>query len=93
MRKVEMWVEIQELNEQGTYSPVELQTRDGSECGGMFQLRQGYARRIVVKMNVPKQGQLPVVVERITGISIGSVNVRAKIQKGLDTYQEKDLQR
>ena len=47
----------------------------------------------MVQVAAPKQGQLPVVLERIQGISVGSVNVRAKIQKGLDSYQERDLQR
>ena len=93
VRKIELWAEIHELNEQGTYSPVELQTRDATECGGIFQLRQGFSRRIVVQVTVPKQGQLPVVLERIKGIAIGSVKVRVKIQKGLDSYQERDLQR
>ena len=88
-----LWAEIHELNEQGAYAPVELQTRDATECGGIFQLRQGFSRRIAVKVAVPKQGHLPVVLETIKGISIGSVNVRAKIQKGLDSYQERDLQR
>lgn len=93
IRKIELWAEIHELNEQGTYTPVELQTRDATECGGVFQLRQGFARRIVVQVTVPKQGNLPVVLERIKALAVGSVNVRAKIQKGLDSYQERDLQR
>ena len=93
IRKIELWVEIHELNEQGTYSPVELQTKDAAECGGVFQLRQGFSRRLAVQVTVPKQGNLPVVLERIKGLAIGSVNVRAKIQKGLDSYQERDLQR
>jgi len=93
IRKIELWTEIHELNEQGTYSPVELQTKDAAECGGVFQLKQGFSRRLAVQVTVPKQGNLPVVLERIKGLAIGSVNVRAKIQKGLDSYQERDLQR
>ncbi len=93
IRKIILLTEVHELNEQGTYAPVELQTKDATECGGIFQLRQGFSRRVVVQVSAPKQGQLPVVLERIKGISIGSVNVRAKIQKGLDSYQERDLQR
>ena len=93
IRKIELWAEIHELNEQGAYTPVELLTRDATECGGVFQLRQGFARRIVVQVTVPKQGNLPVVLERIKGLAAGSLNVRAKIQKGLDSYQERDLQR
>ena len=93
VRKIELWAQIHELNEQGSYTPVELQSRDAAECGGVYQLRQGFSRRIVIQVAVPKQGHLPVVLERIKGIAIGSVNVRAKIQKGLDSYQERDLQR
>lgn len=97
-RQLELWVEIHELNEQGFYSPVELLQREGQEAGGVFMLRQGYSRRIVVQCVVPKQnsqgaqGMLPVVIESITNVAVGSVTVRNKMQKGLDSYQERDLQ-
>ncbi|XP_057308656.1 kinesin-like protein KIF13A isoform X3 [Hydractinia symbiolongicarpus] len=94
-RRLELWVEIHELNEQGFYSPVELLQREGQEAGGVFMLRQGYSRRIVVQCVVPKSGAnglLPVVIESITNIALGSVTVRGKTQKGLDSYQERDLQ-
>ena len=93
-----MWVEIHEMNEQGFYSPVELLQREGQEAGGVFMLRQGYSRRVVVQCVVPKhssqgsQGLLPVVIEAIPNVAVGSVAVRTKTQKGLDSYQERDLQ-
>lgn len=39
-RKLEMSVEIQELNALGTYEPVEVQVKPDIYCGGVFQLRQ-----------------------------------------------------
>uniref|UniRef100_A0A7M5UMN0 CAP-Gly domain-containing protein n=3 Tax=Clytia hemisphaerica TaxID=252671 RepID=A0A7M5UMN0_9CNID len=97
-RQLELWVEIHELNEQGFYSPVELLQREGQEAGGVFMLRQGYSRRVVTQVVVPKhnsqgsQGLLPVVIESISNVAVGSVTVRNKTQKGLDSYQERDLQ-
>lgn len=92
---MELWVEIHELNDQGFYSPVELLQREGQEAGGVFMLRQGFSRRIVVQCVVPKHGgngSLPVVLESITNVAVGSVTTRSKLQKGLDSYQERDLQ-
>ena len=40
MRRLEMWVEIHELNEQGEYTPVEVASRPEVLTGGVFQLRQ-----------------------------------------------------
>ncbi|KAF4076142.1 hypothetical protein AMELA_G00227030 [Ameiurus melas] len=39
-RRIEMWVSIQELNEQGVYSAVELHPNRDISTGGVFQLRQ-----------------------------------------------------
>ena len=92
MRKMELWVEIHELNDQGFYSPVELQSRVESGTGGIFQLRQGHSRRLVTRVNtVPKSGQLPVVCNSISSVFIGSICSRSKNQKILDSYQEKDI--
>ena len=57
-------------------------------------LRQGFSRRLVIQCNVPKNsnGSLPVVMESITNVAVGSVTTRTKEQKGLDSYQERDLQ-
>lgn len=39
-RRIELVIFIQELNEQGEYSPVELQPGKDISTGGVFQLRQ-----------------------------------------------------
>lgn len=40
MRKIEMWVECHELNDQGEYTPVEVIPKPEVPCAGVFQLRQ-----------------------------------------------------
>ncbi|XP_006822605.2 kinesin-like protein KIF13A [Saccoglossus kowalevskii] len=93
-RKIELWLEVLELNEQGEYFPVELQPRPEVLTGGVFQLRQGHSRRVCVKVKpVQDSGTLPLVCEAITGISVGSICGRSKLQKGLDSYQDEDLTR
>lgn len=39
-RKVELWVQILELNENGEYCPVEVTPAKDVCTGGIFQLRQ-----------------------------------------------------
>lgn len=39
-RKLEVWVEIHELNDQGEYMPVEVSPKPEVPSGGVFQLRQ-----------------------------------------------------
>ncbi|XP_059481863.1 kinesin-like protein KIF13A isoform X5 [Neocloeon triangulifer] len=91
-RKIELWVEILELNEQGEYTPVEVQSREDMLTGGIFQLRQGQQRRIEVSVKpVQNSGTLPIICEAITSIAVGSVCVRSRLQKPLDSYQEEDL--
>ncbi|RWS23893.1 Kinesin-like protein KIF13A, partial [Leptotrombidium deliense] len=91
-RKIELWVEIHELNEQGEYSPVEVTPKPDNVTGGVYQLRQGQQRRILVRVNpVQDSGTLPVICEAVTSLAIGCVSVRSKLQKSLDSYQEEDL--
>lgn len=91
-RKLELWVEIHELNDQGEYTPVEVQTQSDIFTGGVYQLRQGQQRRISVRVSqMEDSGTLPVICESICSIAIGCVCVRAKVQKSLDSYQEFDL--
>lgn len=47
-RKIELWVEIQELTELGEYAAVEVVSRNDVLTGGVYQLRQGQQRRIQV---------------------------------------------
>ena len=39
-RKLELWIEIHELSEQGEYVPVDVSPRPEVPSGGVFQLRQ-----------------------------------------------------
>jgi len=48
-RKLELWVEIHELSEQGEYVPVEVSPRPEVPSGGVFQLRQVNVLRYCVK--------------------------------------------
>ena len=60
--------------------------------GGVYQLRQGQQRRICVRVKpVKESGTLPLVCESLANIEIGSISVRSKLQKQLDSYQEEDL--
>lgn len=91
-RKIELWVEIQELNELGEYAPVEVTLRNDILTGGVFQLRQGQQRRIKVRVKpVQNSGTLPIICQQIVKMEIGCVVLRGRLQKGLDSYQDGDL--
>ncbi|XP_062986494.1 kinesin-like protein KIF13A isoform X3 [Elgaria multicarinata webbii] len=91
-RRIEMWVSIQELNEMGDYTAVELHQAKDVNTGGIFQLRQGHSRRVQVTVKpVQHSGTLPLMVEAILSVSIGCVTARStKLQRGLDSYQRGD---
>ena len=91
-RKLRFDVEVQELNESGEYAPVEVQPHTDVGAGGIFQLRQGQQRRILVAITpVQNSGMLPVICDSILSVSVGCPGVRSKLQKPLDSYQEDDL--
>lgn len=91
-RKIEIWVEVQELNDNGEYAPVEVIASKDMLTGGVYQLRQGQQRRILVRVKpVQNSGTLPIICQSIISIAIGSVTVRSRLQKPLDSYQEEDL--
>uniref|UniRef100_A0A3Q3JIR6 Kinesin motor domain-containing protein n=1 Tax=Monopterus albus TaxID=43700 RepID=A0A3Q3JIR6_MONAL len=92
-RRIELWISIQELNEQGEYSSVELHSGKDISTGGVFQLRQGHSRRLHVCVKpVQNSGTLPLLVEAVLSVSIGCVSARSiKLQRPLDSYQEEDL--
>uniref|UniRef100_A0A673MY89 Kinesin-like protein KIF13B n=1 Tax=Sinocyclocheilus rhinocerous TaxID=307959 RepID=A0A673MY89_9TELE len=102
-RKLEMWVQILELNENGEYMPVEVVPARDVRTGGIFQLKQGQSRRIQVEVrSVQDSGTMPLIAEIILGVSIGCVEVRQvqmtknnEPQEGdeMDSYQEQDLER
>ncbi|XP_030388492.1 kinesin-like protein KIF13A isoform X2 [Scaptodrosophila lebanonensis] len=91
-RKIELWVEIHELNDNGEYSPVEVTNRNEVLTGGIYQLRQGQQRRVNVRVKpVQNSGTLPIICQSIVNVSIGSVIMRSRLQRPLDSYQEEDL--
>lgn len=91
-RKIELWVEIQELNDQGDYSSVEVSNKQEMPTGGVYQLRQGQQRRIQVRVKpVQKSGTLPIICQSIENIEVGSICLRKRMQKPLDSYQDEDL--
>uniref|UniRef100_A0A8C3TUG0 Kinesin family member 13A n=1 Tax=Catharus ustulatus TaxID=91951 RepID=A0A8C3TUG0_CATUS len=92
-RRIEMWISIQELNEMGEYTAVELHQAKDVNTGGIFQLRQGHSRRVQVTVKpVQHSGTLPLMVEAVLSVSVGGVTARStKLQRGLDSYQEEDL--
>nr|XP_060610644.1 kinesin-like protein KIF13B [Anolis sagrei ordinatus] len=104
-RKVELWVQILELNENGEYCPVEVIPAKDVHTGGIFQLRQGQSRRIQVEVkSVQESGTLPLMEESILSIGVGCVQIRnIKSPKShenhqeedddMDSYQDRDLER
>lgn len=91
-RKIELWVEIQELNDLGEYAGVEVLMKNDMLTGGIYQLRQGQQRRIQVRVKpVQNSGTLPIICQQIIKIEVGGVMVRNRLQKPLDSYQEEDL--
>lgn len=91
-RKIELWVEIQELNDLGEYAGVEVLMKNDMLTGGIYQLRQGQQRRLQVRVKpVQNSGTLPIICQQIMKIEVGGVMVRNRLQKPLDSYQEEDL--
>ncbi|XP_039638629.1 LOW QUALITY PROTEIN: kinesin-like protein KIF13B [Perca fluviatilis] len=104
-RRLELWVQLSELNEAGEFCAVEVLPAKDVRTGGVFQLRQGQSRRVQVKVrSVPDSGTMPLIAASILSVSIGDVKIRqARLSKGsesqwggdeeMDSYQELDLER
>lgn len=87
-------MDILELNDAGDYTPVEVTPSRAPDMltGGTYQLRQGQQRRIQVLVRpVTNSGTLPIICESVGSIAVGSVCLRSRLQKPLDSYQEEDL--
>uniref|UniRef100_A0AAR2K6W1 Kinesin family member 13Bb n=1 Tax=Pygocentrus nattereri TaxID=42514 RepID=A0AAR2K6W1_PYGNA len=90
MRRLELWVQVLELNEGGEFVPVEVVPAKDVRTGGIFQLRQGQSRRIQVEVrSVHDSGTMPLMVDSVLSVSVGNVEVHEE----MDSYQEKDLER
>ncbi|XP_067412262.1 kinesin-like protein KIF13B [Emydura macquarii macquarii] len=104
-RKVELWIQVLELNENGEYCPVEVIPAKDLCTGGIFQLRQGQSRRIQVEVkSLLDSGTLPLMEESILSVGVGCVQIKhVKSQKvhethqeeedEMDSYQDRDLER
>uniref|UniRef100_A0A672SBD2 Kinesin-like protein KIF13B n=1 Tax=Sinocyclocheilus grahami TaxID=75366 RepID=A0A672SBD2_SINGR len=104
-RRLELWVQILELNDAGEFVPVEVQPAKDVCTGGIFQLKQGQSRRVQVEVrSVQDSGTMPLITESALNISIGNVEVHQTRSgkstetqrvgdKDVDSYQEVDLER
>ncbi|XP_053738135.1 kinesin-like protein KIF13B isoform X2 [Synchiropus splendidus] len=104
-RRLELWVQVMELNEAGEFTAVEVLPGKDVRTGGIFQLKQGQSRRVQVEVRpVPDSGTMPLISVSILSVSIGDVKVQQpRITKGrepqwgagedMDSYQEVDLER
>uniref|UniRef100_A0A0N4Z4F3 Kinesin motor domain-containing protein n=1 Tax=Parastrongyloides trichosuri TaxID=131310 RepID=A0A0N4Z4F3_PARTI len=92
-RRLELSVSIKELNDNGEYKNVEVNTNTDNGCGGVYQLKQGQQRRIDVSVSERNDhGNLPLMLSEITSVSIGSIFVvSGDKQENFDSYQEEDL--
>ena len=86
-KKLSVTVNIQELNDNGEYNNVKVaDENDGT--GGTFQLRQGQQRRVIVMVKpISRSGGLPFACESVVSTEIGSIIMRRKEQRLLDSYQ------
>uniref|UniRef100_A0A672SC90 Kinesin-like protein unc-104 n=1 Tax=Sinocyclocheilus grahami TaxID=75366 RepID=A0A672SC90_SINGR len=92
-RRLELWVQILELNDAGEFVPVEVQPAKDVCTGGIFQLKQGQSRRVQVEVrSVQDSGTMPLITESALNISIGNVEVH-QTRSDVDSYQEVDLER
>uniref|UniRef100_A0A7E4ZYZ4 Kinesin motor domain-containing protein n=1 Tax=Panagrellus redivivus TaxID=6233 RepID=A0A7E4ZYZ4_PANRE len=93
--RIELFVDVQELNENGEYTSVEVVRDSGVPTGGIYQLKQGQQRRVSVRAKVVgDRGSLPLAFTDLSTVSIGSIIVKdSNDPKQMDSYQEDDLDR
>ncbi|KRZ60336.1 Kinesin-like protein KIF13A [Trichinella nativa] len=90
MRRIQFWIEIHELNEQGIYTPVPVTKCSDCSTGGVYNIRPGQQRRLLIRLSpVSNCGLLPLIMQTVSSVSIGSVCVCN--DPALDSYQECDL--
>ncbi|VDL89353.1 unnamed protein product [Schistocephalus solidus] len=108
-RRIDLWVAIEELTEDGTYKKVSVTPAADVKTGGIYQLRQGLNRRIRIfvranELTKKERGVLPVECEAVTQVSVGcisrisyepgsSADGTARLRSSPDSYQEADLER
>ncbi|CAF3940139.1 unnamed protein product [Rotaria sordida] len=93
-RHVKFSVEIHELDSLGQWKPVEVDVHEKIISGGIYRLKQGQSKRLVVQLRIiPRSDPMPLVFHEIRSVEIGSISTR-KIHAPyqLDSYQDEDLQ-
>ncbi|XP_037835818.1 kinesin-like protein KIF13B isoform X2 [Kryptolebias marmoratus] len=96
-RRLELWIQILEINENGDFVPVEVVPAKDVRTGGIFQLRQGQSRRIQVDVrSVQDSGTMPLIAEIVLAVSVGCVEIKTSSSNHdgdeMDSYQERDLE-
>uniref|UniRef100_A0A8C7H6D8 Kinesin family member 13B n=1 Tax=Oncorhynchus kisutch TaxID=8019 RepID=A0A8C7H6D8_ONCKI len=95
-RRLEMWIQVLEINENGDFMPVEVIPAKDVRTGGIFQLRQGQSRRLQVEVkSVQDSGTMPLIAEVLLAVSVGCVEIRQTQQAKANNepVQERDLER
>ena len=92
-KHLELVVEMMELNDQGEYVPVEIQSKPDVPTGGVFMIRQGQSRRINVTVTqLEGLGCSPLQCDHISFVSVGSMYLRNRYDDPLDSLQSNDLE-
>jgi len=91
-RRLRMDIQIEEPTDSGNYEAVEVEKTPNTSSCGCFLLRQGYSRRINIRIEpVDGSGTLPLLCHSISSVYAGNiVAVAEKNSSEMDSYQEKD---
>nr|CDS26109.1 kinesin [Hymenolepis microstoma] len=107
-RRIDFWVAIEELSEEGNFKKVAVVPDSDVKTGGIYQLCQGLNRRIRVlirpnELSQKERGVLPLICSGVSEVSVGCVtryftdneNGQSQFVKNRytpDSYQEVDLE-
>uniref|UniRef100_A0A1I7SLJ5 Kinesin motor domain-containing protein n=1 Tax=Bursaphelenchus xylophilus TaxID=6326 RepID=A0A1I7SLJ5_BURXY len=95
-RRIELFVDIKELNENGEFISVDVFDEGEDPTGGVYQLKQGLQRRLSVRLRQStEKGGLPLVFSDISTVAVGSLVLKEPYcqcdDRPLDSYQEEGL--
>eukprot|EP00050_Salpingoeca_kvevrii_P017337 m.64241 g.64241 ORF g.64241 m.64241 type:complete len:1733 (-) comp7505_c0_seq1:232-5430(-) len=89
--ELSLWTEVCEVDDEGHYGPVPLLERKDVATGGILQIRQGYARRLVITISHLKGSALGLT--KISAVRFGEIWMRDKSEsEGLCSASEADLE-
>ncbi|CAD5230171.1 unnamed protein product [Bursaphelenchus okinawaensis] len=95
-RRIELWIDVKELNDNGEFNSVDVFDEGEDPTGGIYQLKQGQQRRLSVRLRQStEKGGLPLVFSDISTVAVGSLVLRDPYcqceERPLDSYQEEGL--